>query len=260
MGINKFSHGIAEQLKHYVYIYSDPDTKQPFYVGKGMGNRVFAHLMQEGEKAKVQKIREIQNRGKEPLIEILVHGVDSDTALKVEAAAIDLIGIDNLLNEQRGHHSNSFGRKEVSALESIYNRKDLNKADISENVILIKINQLYRNGMSLFELYEVTRGFWKVGLSSANRAQYAFSVYFGTVIEVFTIEAWFEAGTTMYGIRTDFRDITEEESRLRREFVGRIAPEHIRLKYVNKSVSSFFSSGAQNPIMYVFKSNSHTED
>ena len=94
----EFSQNTIKNLGYYVYIYSDPDTKQPFYIGKGKGNRCFNHLFQDNDSEKVAKIQEILKNGKEPIIEILVHGVDEETALKVEAAAIDLIGIDNLTN------------------------------------------------------------------------------------------------------------------------------------------------------------------
>lgn len=36
--------GVGEQLGHYVYLYVDPRTGEPFYVGKGVGNRILAHF------------------------------------------------------------------------------------------------------------------------------------------------------------------------------------------------------------------------
>ena len=92
----EFTHKDMENLGYYVYVYSDPDTKIPFYIGKGRGNRCFIHLFLDNDSEKVAKIQELLSQGKEPIIEILVHGVDEETVLKVEAAAIDLIGIENL--------------------------------------------------------------------------------------------------------------------------------------------------------------------
>jgi uncharacterized protein len=41
MQINKFSSEIIRKLKNYVYIYTDPENNEIFYVGKGKGDRVF---------------------------------------------------------------------------------------------------------------------------------------------------------------------------------------------------------------------------
>lgn len=42
---------VHKRLKHYVYVYSDPDSGVPFYVGKGKGDRVLQHLVEEKESA-----------------------------------------------------------------------------------------------------------------------------------------------------------------------------------------------------------------
>lgn len=34
--ITRFSHNSIEELKYYVYVYSDPDTKKPFYIEKNV--------------------------------------------------------------------------------------------------------------------------------------------------------------------------------------------------------------------------------
>ncbi len=143
--IRNFSPKTMEALGYYVYVYSDPDTKKPFYVGKGKGNRAFQHLDDQSENDKVRKIAEIKARGKEPLIEILVHGLNEETALKVEAAAIDLIGIDHLTNQQRGHDSSTYGKIEVSMLEARYVCKKLSLEDIGMSIRnrQIKLNMLF---------------------------------------------------------------------------------------------------------------------
>lgn len=249
--IKEFSAKTIAELKYYVYVYSDPDTKKPFYVGKGKGNRVFDHLSEEKDSEKTRKIREILSKGKEPIIEILVHGVDEQTALKVEAAAIDLIGIENLTNQQRGHESSTYGKIEVSLLDSRYSCQELKEEDIDDNIMLIKINQSYHNGMSAGELYDYTRGYWPVSLKSAEKVEYALSIYDGMVIEVYQIVAWFPALTTMTTCRNTMKD--RELVSKRFEFIGNIAPDTVRNKYINKSVSSLYKIGEAMPFKYYFK-------
>ena len=40
----KFSEEVINKLKYYVYTYSDPESNEIFYVGKGKRNRIFDHL------------------------------------------------------------------------------------------------------------------------------------------------------------------------------------------------------------------------
>ena len=39
----------SEKLGSYVHVYIDPRDQKPFYIGKGVGNRAFSRLMEEGE-------------------------------------------------------------------------------------------------------------------------------------------------------------------------------------------------------------------
>ena len=39
-----FTQSVIEKLGFYVYFLQDPRTEEIFYVGKGVGNRVFNHL------------------------------------------------------------------------------------------------------------------------------------------------------------------------------------------------------------------------
>ena len=247
--IKNFSHNTKEMLKYYVYVYSDPDTKKPFYVGKGKGNRVFQHLDDRSESDKVHKINEIKAKGKEPIIEILAHGLDNETALKVEAAAIDLIGIKNLTNRQRGHESSSYGKIEVSLLDARYSHEKLNPEDINDNIMFIRINKLYRNDMSPLELYESTRGYWRLKIENAKKVEYVLSVYDGMVLEVYEVAEWFPALSTYMGSR---EKRSPDDVKGRYEFVGKIANENIRKHYVDKSVRDFFAPGESNPIKYIW--------
>ena len=193
MVISRFTPSQIQHLGYYVYLYTDPRDNKIFYVGKGYGNRVFEHLDDRSETQKVQKINDIRKAGKEPHIDILIHGLEDEaTAYKIEAAVIDTISITNLTNIPRGKWSVVRGRMDVELLASIYESE---KGIIEEPVILIRINKLYRHGMSDIELYDATRGVWKVG-ARRERASYAFAVFEGIVREVYKINEWFPAGTT----------------------------------------------------------------
>ena len=120
----------------------------------------------------------------------------------------------------------------------------LEKEDFAEDVVVIKINKLYRKGMSEEELYEATRGIWKRNLKSLEGTEYCLSVFKGEVIEVYQIDEWNPAGTTPMKTRV----ISPERAVGRVEFVGKIASEQIRDKYIGKSVAHLFQFGEASPV------------
>ena len=242
--INRFPASVTRELKHYVYLYIDPETKKPFYVGKGTGNRAFSHLDGTGDSSLAKRIRKLRRGKQEPRIDILVHGLkDEKAALTVEMAAIGLLGVDKLTNTVRGHHNASLGRMSRDQLLSRYQRKP---AKIIEPAILIRINDLYRYDMSEQELYDATRGVWVIG-PRREEVEYALAVYQGIVRQVYKVAHWLEAGSTFYSTRTP-RDVNAKG---RWEFVGTIAPERIRKKYVGRAVDHYFTKNSQNAIKYV---------
>jgi hypothetical protein len=117
---------------------------------------------------------------------------------------------------------------------------------IEEPSLLIRISQLYRQGMSAEELYDATRGVWVLG-ERRNDAAYAFAVANGVVLEVYAIEAWHPAGSTPYHRRV----IDLDRYAGRWEFTGRRAPDAMRERYIGRSVAHYFSRGAANPVLYV---------
>jgi len=241
--LKKMPAGVTRKLGYYVYLYIDPETDAVFYVGKGKGNRCLAHVDGDGESDHARVIRQLHKRGLEPKVEILAHGLkDERTALAVEMAAIDLLGVDNLANAVHGHHSARLGRMPLGQVLSLYQRKP---AEITERAMLIRINRLYHYGLTAAELYDVTRGVWVVG-ERREKAKYAFAVYRGIVREVYRIKEWFRAGSTF-----SVRDPQGVKRRGRWEFVGAVAPDRIRDKYVDRAVDRYFSEHSQNPIQYV---------
>lgn len=247
---NKFSHPVTSELKYYVYIYSNPETGEIFYVGKGKGNRVFAHLNDRSESKKVAYIQDLRSRGIEPQIEILIHGLeDEKTALRVESSIIDLIGINNLTNKKSGFKSAVFGRMTLEQINSAYDKQ---KVEIVEPSILIRINQAFRYTMSEIELYDYTRGQWRINPQRAQNAKYAFAIYGGIIQEVYEILNWYEAGKT-FNVRRNNQNIERADDAIkgRYEFIGNLASDEIRRKYRYKSVEEYFRKGNSNPIMYL---------
>ena len=120
------------------------------------------------------------------------------------------------------------------------------QATIAQSCILIRIPRLYRVGMAGRDLYDATRGIWKLG-RRRERAAYAMAVVDGMVHEVYSIEAWHPAGSTPYASR----QFTREQLEGRWEFTGVLAPETVRESYVGRSVAHYFTRGARNPIQYV---------
>lgn len=247
----KFSSPVINELKYYVYIYSNPVTDEIFYVGKGQGNRVFSHMEEQSDSQKVRYLKELESQGLKPKIEILVHGLEEDkVALRVESSIIDLVGIKNLTNKQSGYKSATFGRMTIEQVNSLYNKQTIN---INEPSILIRINQAFRYSMTEMELYEYTRGRWKLNPERAKNAKYGFAVYEGIVQEVYEIVDWYKAGTT-YSLRQENENSeldTIESLNGRFEFIGNLAPKVIREKYKFMSVEHYFKKGNSNPIMYV---------
>lgn len=242
----QFDASEIEALKYYVYVYSDPRNDRPFYIGKGYGNRAFAHLTEDSDSAKVARIREIRKSGHEPNIEVLAFGLDETTAFKVEAAAIDLIGFENLTNRVVGHGAKRFGRMGMDEVHGKLSSKPIEVFD--DDCVLIRINDSYADSakQTAMDLYDATRGIWRVSLASANNAKYALAIFGGVVREVYQIAAWLPAEATMYVEQDRNYEPTD-----RFEFVGRIADQEIRTRYRWKSVAHFFKRGAANPIMYV---------
>lgn len=83
-------------MKYYVYIYKDPITTIPFYVGKGKGDRYTYHLKETKEnyknKRKYDKIQSILNQNLKPIIEFHSYYDDEDHAYDAEEILIKKYG------------------------------------------------------------------------------------------------------------------------------------------------------------------------
>ena len=111
-------------------------------------------------------------------------------------------------------------------------------------IVVIRINRLYRPDMSRNELYDTTRGWWRVNLEMANKARYALSVAEGCVKEVYAIKGkWHKYG---------FNEQDEGDgSDGRYQFDGEVVKnDPIRRLYVGRSTEGLFKQGDAYPIRY----------
>lgn len=235
--INEFPRSVIEKLGYYVYLLIDPTTDKVFYVGKGTGNRVFAHInsaiASPLESDKLAEIRSIQAKGLQIKYSIIRHGLTEQEAFEIEAALIDFIDIRELTNVVGGHDSDSRGLMSITEIIAKYLAPEI---EIVEPVILVTVNRLFRRNMTDEEIYEITRGNWVTG-QRRSKAKYAFCIYYGTVRQVYEIQRWFSVQARSQDART--------QNRWR--FDGIVAQnlQH----YVGGNVEKYI--GTQNPIRYV---------
>lgn len=243
--------GVAEQLGSYVYLLLDPRTGQPFYVGKGVGNRCFAHVEaarttaadSDADYQKLATIRAIEAAGERVRIDILRHGLTESAALDIETAAIDLLGLDQLTNRVAGHNSQ---RETVDDINAALGACEAVFAP-DHRVVLIRVARLFRRGMDPLDLYEATRKWWRIGarkrqVGSPDAPEFAFAVHAGIARAVFRIREWLPAGP---------EDVEADPRRQGRwSFVGD-RDEHLERLYVPTSVARWLPASAQNPLRFV---------
>jgi len=231
-----FSQSVIEKLGFYVYALQHPDTGETFYIGKGKDNRVFQHskgeIQLDAENEKLNIIQAIKDKGMTPRHLIIRHGLSEEVAFEVEAALIDFVGRESLSNIQGGHYSGDFGIKTVQEVSAMYQADELS-TDLP--LLLININRRYRRDMSMSEIYDATRKYWVIGKRRIH-AKYAVATYRGLTREVFRIDEWYDKSIS---------------GKVRWGFRGELATDEVREALSYKTVNSYISKGAANPIRYV---------
>jgi hypothetical protein len=119
-------------------------------------------------------------------------------------------------------------------LQDIAIKYQAEEAVFEEPALLININRRYHYKITPEELYVATRGNWIISRERVKDIGIICSVYAGIIREVYAPSSWSDSN---------------EDGRLC--FEGRIAPNEIRDKYLNKSVAKYWKQGSQNPIKYV---------
>ena len=186
--LTSFTPEVAEKLKTYVYRLIDPRNGETFYVGKGRGNRVFAHIREQVEdddpSNKLRRIRDIHLAGFEVAHVIHRHGMDDRTAFEVEAALLD--AYPGLTNMASGLGNADFGAMHA---KEIVRRYAAEPAVFQHKALLISVNRSAADA----SLYEATRYAWKVSLSKAKQAKVILSTRQGLIVGAFVASQWLEA-------------------------------------------------------------------
>lgn len=246
-----FPPGVAEQLKYYVYRLIDPRNGETFYVGKGQGDRVFAHArgefidtskanVEEREDAadlKTQRIRDIRVAGLEVGHVVHRHGIErEDVAFEVEAALID--AYPGLTNQVGGHGARDYGCRHVEEIITQYAAVPF---EVKEPLMLMYIGSHFADKA---DVYQAVRFAWKVNVSKARQYKLVLANLGGLVVGAYRPKEWRRAddvifsGIEGYSIRSD-----------RWGFVGEEAEPEVQALYARKRVPDQYRGG-QNPVRY----------
>lgn len=235
-----FTSEVTEKLGYYVYRLIDPRNGETFYVGKGYGNRVFAHcadeLAAEGDelKDKLRRIREIRMAQFDVEHVIHRHGMDSKTAFEVEGALID--AYPGLANQVDGYGNQDRGVMHSRQIIALYAATE---AQFHHRALLINVNVT----ASTLNLYDATRHAWKIDPRKACKAEVILATRFGLIVGAFIAEKWLEA------TKDNFPGFPERPGRW--GFQGREAPKDVVNLYVGKRVpDEMRKKGSANPIRY----------
>lgn len=236
MNRDAFPRSVIDRLGSYVYRLIDPRNGETFYIGKGSGNRVFAHIrdaLAEGDEVsdKLRRIRQIRHAGFDVAHVIHRHGLDDQTALEVEAALLD--AYPGLTNDASGIGASEFGAMHA---EEIIRKYEAEPAVFNHPVLLITIDRSEASRST----YEATRFAWKIDPERAN-GRIILACVRGLIVDAFDDAEWLEAMPTNFPGR--------EARPGRYGFLGKPASEDIRRLYVGKRAPER-KQGAANPIRY----------
>ena len=182
-----------EQLGFYVYALRNPIDNKIFYIGKGQGSRVLAHVNDvlenpDGEDSfKRQTIKAIHDAGREVESFIVQHGLESeDHAFATESA---IYGTLKLLQDGLDHSQftltnkvapPSFNEKGLRSLEEVLDDygQPADSSLIPHNSLLIKSTEAgtWKRGMTRDQVWESIRGWWHLDRKRLENIKYVIAI------------------------------------------------------------------------------------
>lgn len=94
-------------------------------------------------------------------------------------------------------------------------------------------------------MYDYTCSIWRRSIKSVSVADFALSVANSIVVEVDKIDRWMTAMDTVFKTRK----VDPKRASERIAFVGRLADDSVRNRYIGKSVANLFKFGSANPVV-----------
>lgn len=248
----QFSESVCNDIQSYVYRLIDPRNGETFYVGKGKGNRVFAHINdglnltndETAETEKLGRIRQIRESNLAVIHIIHRHGMSDTTALHVEAALID--AFPGLTNIQSGRGSGDFGPMHTTEIITKYELPSLDEYP-EHKLVLISINRTPELIERFPDIYDQVRFAWRINPSKAEQAEFIVAVSRGVTLAVFKPEGWLQA------TKENFPRIATSDEPSRWGFVGTRAEPDIWEQYVGTNGKRIINNKlrhVQNPIRY----------
>lgn len=240
----QFDEKTLQKLGYYVYALIDPIEGNAFYIGKGLGNRVFNHangaLETETTSDKYDQIRRIHSAGRMVHHVIIRHGLSEAEALGIESAIIDCARFfgHKLTNIVSGHHSIDNGLMTCEAIIGKYNAPKLE--NLGSDTMIININRSYQRGSGFDGIYKATKESWVIGPKKRGQIKFVLAEYRGLIVEVFQVLQWYPKETID----------KKGKTKIRWGFDGVVASGEVREMYINRSVAHVKEQGAANPIRY----------
>jgi hypothetical protein len=278
----------AKEIGTYVYRLIDPRSGHTFYVGKGRGDRVFAHAQNQLKKnetseddrnnedyltEKNKRIAEIIAKDKLEVLYVVhrhsfetvarelidevrsANGGEQSLLLSVsdkiayEVEAALIDAYEGLSNIANGHGNSERGCQHVEQLEAKYLKEPL---VASHRLIAFSIGNGYRNAKG--DLDKAVRLAWRANLEKAKEQQYVLAHDSGQVIEVYEVskEDWLMATPDNFPDEITLEEYENVESTLK----GRIGIRKGGLRRAPEEIRNQYvkhilpPSRTTNPVRY----------